>query len=210
VIWMVRVLLKLAMIAGVIALVYLGVTFVQVWSAARHDDAEDAGAIIVMGAAQYDGEPSPVLRARLDHAVELYEDGIAPVVVVTGGNQPGDRFTEASTGVDYLLAAGIPRSALRAESEGTNSWESLAAAADLLISEGVTEVVLVSSPYHSLRIEHIADEVGLTGHASPAMTTTGMGSVVRLGREAVAVGVGRLIGYDRLVDLDHQVDKART
>jgi vancomycin permeability regulator SanA len=203
-----RLLVKAAALFGVLCFVYLAVTFVQVWSAAREADVEQADAIIVMGAAQYDGEPSPVLRARLDHAIELYEDGIAPVVVVTGGNQPGDRFTEASTGVDYLVDAGIPRSALRAENEGTNSWESLAAAADLLIGDGVDDVVLVSSPYHSLRIEHIAAEVGLEGHASPATTASGVGSVLRLGREAVAVGVGRLIGYHRLVDLDHQVSNA--
>ena len=187
---------------------YFGVTFVQVWAAARADHAEPAEAIVVMGAAQYDGRPSPVLRARLDHAERLYREGVAPIIVVTGGSRPGDRFTEAQTGFRYLRGLGVPEADLRIENQGTNSWESLAAAA-FLLADDVTEVVLVSSPYHSLRVEKIAGEVGLTGHASPARTAGGIGSLVHLAREALAIGVGRVIGYGRLVDLDYRVNKAR-
>ena len=188
---------------------YFAVTFLQVWAAARADHAQPAQAIVVMGAAQYDGRPSPVLRARLDHAQRLYQQGIAPIIVVTGGRRPGDRFTEALTGFRYLRDLGVPESDLRIENQGTNSWESLAAAAAFLRADEVTEVVLVSSPYHSLRVEKIAGEVGLDGHASPARTAGGIGSLVHLGREALAVGVGRVIGYGRLVDLDYRVNKAR-
>jgi uncharacterized SAM-binding protein YcdF (DUF218 family) len=201
-------LLKVGVVLAVVVLGYFFVTFVQVWAAARRDGARPADAIVVLGAAQYDGTPSPALRLRLDHAVDLYEDGVAEVVVVTGGRKEGDRFTEAMAGYEYLRDEGVPASALLTEDQGTNTWESLAAAAELLRGEGRTRVVLVSSPYHSLRIEHVAAEVGLDGHASPARSASGLGSLPTLAREAVAVGVGRLIGYDRLVDLDHQV-KAR-
>jgi len=188
---------------------YYGVTFMQVWVAARSDHARPAQAIVVMGAAQYDGRPSPVLRARLDHAGDLYRQDIAPVIVVTGGSQPGDRFTEALTGFKYLRGIGVPEASLRIENRGTNSWESLAAAAGFLRRDGITEVVIVSSPYHSLRVEKIAREVHLHGHASPARTAGGIGSLFQLGREAAAVAVGRVIGYGRLVDLDYKVKQVR-
>ena len=105
--------------------VYLSVTFVQVWRAARRDDARPSDAIVVLGAAQYDGRPSPVLAARLDHAIDLYDDGIAPVIVVTGGRQPGDRFTEATAAANYLHDHGVPDDAILRETTGRSSWESL-------------------------------------------------------------------------------------
>ena len=200
---------RLAVLALSLMVLYFGVTFVQVWRASTTDGARAAQAIVVLGAAQYDGRPSAVLRARLDHAAALYRDGVADVIMLTGGRQPGDRFTEASAAASYLIHAGVPESALRLESQGSSSWESLAAAARFLRQEGITDVVLVSSPYHSLRVEKIAGEVGLVGHASPARTEGGIGSVFRLGHEALAVGIGRVIGYGRLVDLDYRVSKVR-
>ena len=159
----------------------------------------------MLGAAQYNGRPSPVLKARLDHALELYEAKVAPTIVLTGGRQPGDAFTEASAGAAYLLRLGIPESALLLESQGRNSWESLAAAAQILRDQDKTEVVLVSSPYHSLRVEQIADEVGLDGHASPAKDAPDRATFGHLSRETMAVALGRIIGYHRLVDLDAKV-----
>ena len=200
---MLRLARRMAAVLVALLLVYFGVTFVQVWSASRASGPDSADAIVVLGAAQYDGQPSPVLRSRLDHAVELYERGVAPVVVVTGGNQPGDRFTEASAGDRYLQQHGVPASAMRLESQGSSSWESLAAAARFLRDEGITDVVLVSSPYHALRTEQIAAEVGLSGRASPAEETAGIGSrTYHLARETLAVGIGRVIGHRRLVDLE--------
>jgi uncharacterized SAM-binding protein YcdF (DUF218 family) len=206
-----RLAVRVAVVGAVLATLYLAVTFVQVWRAANRDGAQAADAI-VLGAAQYDGVPSPVLAARLDHAVDLRERGIADIIVVTGGNQPGDRTTEASAGADHLLAHGVPESDIRREVTGTNSWQSLAAAARFLIAEGRTEVVLVSSPYHALRTEEIAREVGLDGRASPASRSSeGLASQLgHLGRETVAVGIGRLIGFGRLVDLDERVGRVRT
>ena len=206
-----RILVRIAVVVAVLGGLYLGVTFVQVLQASRTDAAAAADAIVVLGAAQYDGEPSPVLRARLDHAIELRRRGIADVIVVTGGNQPGDRTTEASTSADYLLANGVPDENIRREVSGTNSWQSLAAAARFLRDEQLTDVVLVSSPYHALRTEEIAEEVGLRGRASPATRSPeGLTSqATNLGRETLAVGVGRIIGFGRLVDLDDRVGRAR-
>ena len=118
----------LQVLAGVFALValYFLVTLWQVWSTGRSDEARAVDAIVVMGAAQYDGRPSPQLEARLDHVVDLWPDGNAPLVVVTGGNRPGDRFTEAEASANYLEEAGIPESAILQEGEGTSSYESLA------------------------------------------------------------------------------------
>ncbi len=203
---------RLAVVAGVLGGVYLAVTFFQVFSAARSDRATPSDAIVVLGAAQYDGVPSPVLQARLDHAVSLRDQGIADVIVVTGGNQPGDRTTEATASADYLLGLGVPDASIRREVSGTNSWQSLAAAARFLREEGLVDVVLVSSPYHALRTEEIAEEVGLNGRASPAnRSPESLASQAgHLGRETLAVGVGRLIGFGRLVDLDDRVGRVRT
>src|SRR5205814_9458139 len=100
----------LRIVAAVVLLVvgYLGVTFVQVWLASRRDDARPAQAIVVLGAAQYNGVPSAVLRARLDHAAELYRRGLSQIVGVTGGKRAGDTYTEASASADYLARRGVP------------------------------------------------------------------------------------------------------
>jgi vancomycin permeability regulator SanA len=128
----IRLLRRIVLGAVVLVVLYFGVTFVQVWRASHATGPDSAEAIVVLGAAQYNGSPSPVLRSRLDHAVELYEAGVAPIIVVTGGRLPGDRFTEASAGDRYLQQHGVPQSALRLESHGSSSWESLAAAARFL------------------------------------------------------------------------------
>ena len=194
---------------ALVLLGYFAFTFVQVWSASRRDSARSSQAIIVLGAAQYNGRPSPVLQARLDHAAALYEAGIAPVIVLTGGRRPGDSFTEASASASYLMRAGVPEDALRLETEGRNSWQSLAAAATFLREEGITKVILVTSPYHALRVEHIAGEVGLDGHSSPATGAPDKATFGHLLRETAAVAVGRIIGHDRLVDLDDRVGRVR-
>lgn len=196
--------LTLFVLGVLVVLIYLVITFVQVWWSARADEARKAQAIVVLGAAQYNGKASPVLKARVTHAAELYERDIAPVVVVTGGRQIGDRWTEASVAAGELLSLGVPESALRLEAGGASSWQSLAATARFLKDEGIESVVLVSSPYHSLRIKHIAGEVGLEGYASPTRLES-MGTATELGylvRETLAVGAGRIIGYRRLFNLD--------
>ena len=183
-----------ALVLAVIVL-YVAGTFVQVWQASRSDSARPAEAIVVLGAAQYDGRPSPVLQNRLDHAFELYEQGLAPLIVVTGGRQEGDRFTEATAGYNHLRARGVPDEHLQKEVQGHTTYESLAAVARFLRDDGITDVILVSSPSHSKRLAGVADDVGLDAVLSPSEGTP---SVASLGRETVAVSVGRIIGYRRM------------
>lgn len=187
---------RLALVVVGLGLVYAAATTVQVWWMSRSDDRRPAEAIVVLGAAQYNGRPSPVLEARLDHALELWREGVAPLVVVTGGNQPGDLFTEATAAAAYLGARGVPDSAVRREVQGTSSYESLAATARFLRAEGVDDVVLVSDGLHAARIDAIADELGLDATVSP-VPPTGT-EWTRLARESAGVAVGRLIGFRRL------------
>jgi len=179
---------------------YVAITFVQVWHAARQDDARPAQAIIVLGAAQFDGRPSNVLQARLDHAADLYRRKLAPIIVVTGGGQPGDRFTEAGASAKYLEQKGIPANAVELETTSTNSRDELAAAARFLHKQGIDDVLLVSDGFHAYRIDAIADEVGLNAHVSPTPTSpvTGFDEVHAKFRETVGGAARRLICYDRL------------
>lgn len=188
-----------------VVVAYFAVTFGQVVSTSRVDDADGpdvtpAEAIVVLGAAQYDGVPSPVLRGRLDRALELYERGLAPVIVVTGGRQQGDRFTEAAAGYDYLRDRGVPDEAIRREEQGRTTWESLRATSTFLHDEGIDDVFIVSDGYHSKRALDIADEVGLEARVAPSATRMSTGTRLRAQlRETVAVGLGRIIGY-RVLD----------
>ncbi|MBX3314225.1 MAG: YdcF family protein [Actinobacteria bacterium] len=187
------------LLAVVLALVlYVGITFVQVWRASEQDQVAKADAIVVLGAAQYDGRPSPVLQARLEHALALYEDGTAPLVVVTGGRQQGDRYTEATTGYNFLREHGVPDDRIRKEVQGRSTYESLAATARFLEAEGLHSVVLVSGPAQSKRMEGIAGEVGLDAQVSPVGADPSFGA---LAKETLGVSVGRIIGYRRLENL---------
>ena len=203
----VKLAIKLVAALVVAGVLYLAVTFAQVYRASRRDEAQPAQAIVVFGTAQYDGKPSPVLAARLDHAIDLYQRKLAPVVVVTGGNQPGDRFTEAAASAAYLLERGIPDEDVLREVSGTSSWQSLAAVSEFLAERDIKEVLLVSDPFHSLRISAMADELGLDGHASPTRTSpiVGLTEMEYMARETVAVAVGRIIGFRRQANVERVV-----
>jgi uncharacterized SAM-binding protein YcdF (DUF218 family) len=182
---------------------YYCVNLFQVWSVGNSDQARPVDAIVVLGAAQYDGRPSPQLRARLDHVVELWKLGVAPLVVVTGGNQPGDRFTEASASAAYLSQHGVASAAILQENRSHSSWESLAGVARLLNERDASRVLLVSDPFHSLRIRLVAQELGLTAYVSPTRTSPvrGATAVIKELKEAVGVSLGRVIGFKRLFSL---------
>lgn len=156
-----------------LALVGLGwlVSAVTVLRAASRDASRPAQAIVVLGAAQYRGRPSPVLRARLDHAVGLYARGIAPQLVVTGGIAEGDTASEAAVGRIYALAAGVPDSAILLENEGRTTGQSLERVARLLKARRIDTVVVVSDPFHVLRAERVAEREGLVAYTSPTRTT---------------------------------------
>jgi uncharacterized SAM-binding protein YcdF (DUF218 family) len=161
----------LVLLAGATAIVLSGVA---VWRAAHHDDAADtdrADAIVVLGAAQYNGEPSPVFRGRLDHAVLLWQQGRAGTLITVGSNQPGDATTEAAAGRDYLVERGVPVESVVALPVGGTTIDSLRAAADYLHERGLETAFLVSDPWHNARIKAMAGDLGFTGFASATWTS---------------------------------------
>jgi len=194
-------------VLGAVALVVLWLVFnfLDVWIASRSTYGSvtlaegQMRAAVVLGAAQYNGEPSPVLRARLDEAAELYENDQVTLVVVTGGRQPSDVTTEAKTGYDYLREqSGIPDEHLRLEVQGGSTYESLAATARFLRREDVRRVVLVTDRYHAKRSILIAREVGLDPDVALTDRSAPFG---RLVQETGAVAVGRIIGFRHLQQL---------
>jgi uncharacterized SAM-binding protein YcdF (DUF218 family) len=191
--------------AAVSFVVLLAVGFVLgcgivVWRAAHHDDASDfdrADAIVVLGAAQYDGEPSPVFAGRLDHAALLFEQGRADRVLVLGASQPGDRFTEAQAGAAYLAAAGVPSDRIVEVPEGHTTLESLRAAARVMRHAGLASAFLVSDPWHNARVERMANDVGIEGHASATWQSAAISQDTRLEgyvRETLAYLYYRVFG----------------
>ncbi|MDB4907081.1 MAG: hypothetical protein JWO05_1865 [Gemmatimonadetes bacterium] len=139
------------------------------WQYRRTDQHGDA--IVVLGAAQYAGRPSPVLRARLDHAIELYRQRAAPEIVFTGGTGVGDTTSEAAVGRRYAMMRGVPDSAIELENTGRTTSESMRSVAALLAARGKAEVILVSDPFHMLRLSILARRFGLHPHSSPTPTS---------------------------------------
>lgn len=181
-------------------LVYFLVTLVQVWLTSREYDARTAQAIVVMGAAQYDGVPSPDLEARLNQALILYHTHhLAPLIVVTGSKEKGDIYTEAESGAAYLESKGVPASAI-IEAGGNDSWRNLADAAPLLRARGVTTVLMVTDPFHEDRSMAIASALGFTPYPAPTQTSPirGTATIPYFLKEAVGVALGRVIGFQNL------------
>ncbi len=162
-------LLRRALILLLVAvLAYPAWLAFRVWSQSRNDEVHPADAIVVLGAAQYDGEPSPVLKARLDQATYLWEQDLADTLIVTGGKQEGDRYTEAHAGHSYLEEQGVPPEHIFEEEEGTTTLESLRRVKQIADQRGIDTVLLVSDPLHSERIKRMAEDLGLEAYASPA------------------------------------------
>ncbi|MFM7069993.1 MAG: YdcF family protein [Actinomycetes bacterium] len=189
---------RVAALAVLLALVWGAFNGVSVLVASQRDDRAKVDAIVVLGAAQYDGWPSPVLRGRLDHARALYRSGVARRIVLTGSKAPGDRFTEAFSGYRYLTSRGVPGRDLTIVDDGTSTWESLRATQRVLQRAGVGSVVLVSDPYHSRRLLDIAAEVGMSANVSP---TASVSAWQKMARETALVSAGRVVGYRRLLKL---------
>ena len=187
----------------IISLVYGCVNLAQVWWVGRSDQATAVDAIVVLGVAQYDGRPSPQLQARLDHALTLLQEGAAPLVITTGGNQPGDRFTEAEASANYLInGLGIEYQAVEIlqENNGSTTRESLIGVRDIMQSRGLHSVLIVTDPYHSLRSRLIAQDLELVAYVSPTRTSPlrGASAVSRHVREALGVAVAHLVGFANL------------
>ncbi|MFI5255706.1 MAG: YdcF family protein [Gemmatimonadales bacterium] len=142
---------------------------VLIWE--QHDQARPASAIVVLGAAQYVGRPSPVLRARLDHAIALWRRNLAPLIIVTGGTGQGDTTSEAAVSQRYAIRRGVPASAILLETEGRTTSESMEGVATLMKQQPGRDVLLVSDPFHMLRLTILARRHGLVPYTSPTPTS---------------------------------------
>ena len=183
-----------------LVLVYLAVCVGQVWWTGSTDQARSVEAIVVMGVAQYDGRPSPQLQARLDHVITLWNAGTAPLVVTTGGKQPGDRFTEAEASQRYLVEAGVPESAIILENLGSSTLDSLRRVHDILANQDITEILIVTDAYHAARSRMVARDLGMVAHvsATPTSVVTGSENVRRHIEEGLGVALANFIGFEAL------------
>lgn len=190
-----RLVRRLVAVAVAAVLLTVAGTAVSIWWTARQDDRPRSDAIVVLGASQFDGEPSSVFKARLQHARVLWEDGVAPRVVTVGGSRPGDRTTEAEAGAAFLEERGVDAVAVP---EGRNTLESLEAVEALMAEQGWSSAVLVTDPWHSLRSRTMARDQGIEAETSPTRAGPSVrtrGTQVRyIARETAAYLYYRLLG----------------
>ena len=166
-----RDLLKVGL-AACLAVALLGsyATF-RVWAQGERDEQRPVDAIVVLGAAQYDGRPSPLFKARLDHAVELYKAGVAPRLILTGGKADGDRTTEAASAAAYAIDRGVPASAILLDEASRTTLESIRAVGRLLRENELEDAVFVSDRPHMLRVLRMAADEGIAAWGSPTSTS---------------------------------------
>jgi uncharacterized SAM-binding protein YcdF (DUF218 family) len=193
--WVLARLVLISLIVGG----YLAVTAVQVWLTSRHDDPRPADAAVVMGAAQYDGVPSPDLVARLQDAQSLWDRHLVNTIVVTGSKEKGDQFTEAEASFSWLTQHGVTPADI-IEVGGDDSWENMADAAAALHQRGMLKVLVVTDGFHEDRSLAIATDVGLQAWPVPATNSpiTGWSTVPYFAKETVGVAIGRIFGYSHL------------
>lgn len=167
----VRIIRRIVMLGllAVFAVWIVSAAAVLVWSS--RDEARPAQAIVVLGAAQYAGKPSPVLRARLDHALNLWQRKLATVLILTGGTGVGDTTSEAAVGRRYAKKRGVPDTLILVENEGRTTSESMKAVAGMLEVRGFNSALLVSDPFHMLRLRILARRFGFTPYTSPTRTS---------------------------------------
>ena len=187
-------------ITVLIAAVYFLISLLQVWNTGRSADRQPVDAIVVLGAAQYDGRPSPQLQARLDHALELWNLNLASYIVVTGGKQEGDRFTESATARKFFESSGVASDLIFEENSGTTTYASLFAVSKVATDLKIARVLIVSDPFHLLRAKLIASEVGLDASSSSTRTSVIQGGEEfrRNLQEAAGVAIGRIVGFQRV------------
>ncbi len=191
--------LRIVVLVVAAIVLYLGVTLAQVWLTSRQYDPHTAGAILVMGAAQYDCVPSPDLKARLDEALKLYREGYAHLLVVTGNKERGDKCTEAESGAIYLEKMGVPTADI-VQAGGDDSYENIADALPKLEARKVKAILVTTDPFHEDRSMAIASDLSLSPSPTPTQFSpiTGWSTFPYFVKEAVGVGLGRIIGYNHL------------
>ena len=148
-----------------------GCVLLAIFIFGRRDEARPADTIVVLGAAQYDGKPSPVLKARLDHAVQLYERHIAPTMILTGGVGVGDTVSEAQVGKRYVMKQGVPEEHILIEPAGVSTEQSMEAVKRLMTGSRMNSAVLVSDPFHMLRLRLLASKLSIKAFSSPTRTS---------------------------------------
>ena len=168
---MVRDLVVVAVVGCLGVAVVAGYATFRIWTQGQRDEQRPADAIVVMGAAQYNGRPSPLFAARLDHAVELFHAGVAKHLIVTGGKADGDRTTEAATARAYAIAHGVPGDAILGEDASRTTLESIRAVGGLLREHGLKDAVFVSDRPHMLRVLRMASDEGIAAWGSPTATS---------------------------------------
>jgi uncharacterized SAM-binding protein YcdF (DUF218 family) len=167
----VRALARVIVLAAVVGLALAGYLAYRIWDQGNRDEQRSADVIVVMGAAQYDGRPSPLFAARLDHAIDLYHAGLASHLIVTGGKREGDRTTEAASARSYAISHGVPGEAILAEDHSRTTLQSIRGVAGLMREEGLKTAVFVSDPSHMLRVLRMASDAGITAFGSPTRTS---------------------------------------
>jgi uncharacterized SAM-binding protein YcdF (DUF218 family) len=183
---------------------YVGLTVFEVWRVGRTQSTTQVDAIVVMGAAQYDGVPSPLLKARLMHAFDLWKQKIAPRIVLTGGNKPGDRYTEASASAIFLRQQGVPQEELLQESLSRSTYEALRNVRDLVKNDanfaGIERIVIVTDPYHELRSRLTAREMNFETTTSPSSNSpiAGNSAFKKYVKEGAGIALARVIGFGNL------------
>jgi uncharacterized SAM-binding protein YcdF (DUF218 family) len=183
---------------------YVGLTVFEVWRVGRTQSTTQVDAIVVMGAAQYDGVPSLLLKARLMRAFELWEQKVAPRIVLTGGNKPGDRFTEASASAIFLRQQGVPQEDLLQESLSRSTYEALRNVRNLVATDsnfaGIKRIVIVTDPYHELRSRLTAREMNFETTTSPSSNSpiAGNSAFKKYVKEGAGIALARVIGFGNL------------
>jgi uncharacterized SAM-binding protein YcdF (DUF218 family) len=162
---------RLILLLMLLVIVVYAAMIVQVYRVGAEDNARPADTIIVLGAAQWSGKPSPVLQARLDHALELYQQGLAQHIITTGGTGPGDQYSEADVAADYLQRQGVPLAAIEREDEGRDTWESMQDVSTIMRQQGWHSAILVSDPFHMWRAGKMASDLGIVPYTSPTRTS---------------------------------------
>jgi uncharacterized SAM-binding protein YcdF (DUF218 family) len=184
------------------AVVVVGYVAGHVWWVARQDSHPRSDAIVVLGASQFDGRPSQVFAARLDHAIELFQQDVAPRIVTVGGNQPGDRFTEARAAQNYLVAHGVEADAILPVETGQDTLQSVRAVARTFERRGWHSAVLVTDPWHCLRARTMARDAGIEAETSPSRAGPAIdsrGTEVRyIARETIAYLYYSIFGNDNV------------
>ena len=191
---MVRALVRAFLVGGFVVVVIVGYAAYRIWDQGARDERRAADAIVVMGAAQYDGRPSPVFAARLDHAIELFHAGIAPRLIVTGGKAEGDRTTEAASARAYAISRDVPAEVILSEDGSRTTLQSIRAVKAVMDEADLETAVFVSDPSHMLRVLRMAGDAGITAYGSPTRTSPLDRDVVRTA-DAIVHELGALAIY---------------